>query len=191
MRMRIIEDEISIAINDLEKCHQSLVLELKANLASVDIQRGLRNRSRSLKVEIQQSNSAGSAFKWVKHSIFSDRSLKQASAGYLIDARAECSRSCGSFHQVNVVFCLNNREAIGTNFLKLEVAAVQEIRNHQNQALTDKNVLGLLITLDREMLDFGGWDGAYADSTEYVLAYNLAYKSVIRSQIIGVQLHSG
>jgi hypothetical protein len=190
MRLRIIEDEISIAIDELEKCHKSLVEELKINLSSLDIQRGLRNRSKSLKQEIQQSNSSSSAFKWVKHSIFSDRSLTKASAGYLIDARAECSQNCGSFHQVNIVICLNNREAIGTNFLKLEVAAVQEIRNHQNQPLTDKNVLGLLITLDREMLNFGGWDGAYADATEYVFAYNLAYRSVIKSQIIGLQLHS-
>lgn len=191
MRLRILEDEISIAIKELEECHKNLVQELRNNLSTVDIQRGLRNRSRSLKEEIQQSNSSSPAFKWVKHSIFSDRSLKKASAGYLIDARAECLQNCGSFHQVNIVICLNNREAIGTNFLKLEVAAVQEIRNHQNQALTDKNVLGLLITLDREMLDFGGWDSAYADSTEYVLAYNLAYNSVVKSQIIGLQLHSG
>ena len=190
MRLRIIEDEISITIAELEKCHKNLVEELKTNLSSVDIQRGLRNRSRSLKMEIRKSNSSSSAFKWVKHSIFSDRSLGKASAGYLLDARAECLRNCGSFHQVNIVICLNNREAICTNFLKLEVAAVQEIRNHQNQALTDKNVLGLLITLDRELLNFGGWDGAYADSTEYILAYNLAYKSVIKSQIVGLQLHS-
>jgi hypothetical protein len=191
MRIRILEDEISVLVEDLEECHKLLVKEIQTSLKSVDIQRGLKNRSRSLKAEIKKSTSSLSAYKWAKHSIFTDRSLKKASAGYLLDARAECSLNCGSFHQVNVVICLNNREAIGTNFLKLEVAAVQEIRNHQVQELSDRNILGILITLDREMLDFGGWDGAYADSSEYSLAYNLAYKSVIKSQVISLQLHSG
>jgi len=190
MKLRIIEDEISTTIAELEKCHKDLVQELRSNLSSVDIQKGLRNRSRSLKFEIQKVNSQSSTFKWAKHSIFSDRSLKKVSAGYLIDARAECSQTCGSYHQINIVICLNNREALGTNFLKLEVAAVQEIRNHQHEALTDKNVLGLLISLDRELLKFGGWDSSYADSSEYQIAYNMAYKSVIKSRIIGLQLHS-
>lgn len=188
--IRTLEDSISVDPSELAPCHKKLFEELKSNLGSIKINAALRNRSYTLKPAIQNANVHGTNFQWKKISIFTDSSLKNASAGYLLDARAECGGNCGSFHQVNVVICLNNRETIGTNFLKLEVAAMQEIRNHKEITITDQNILGILITLDRSFLNLGNWNHVYADATEYSLAYAMAYKWVLKSNICSIQLHA-
>ena len=130
-----------------------------------------------------------SGLTWEKSSIFHDPSLLDVAAIYRLDGRATCSGSCGTVHRTNLVLCLNNRESIGTNFLKLEIAAQEDIRNHKRSELFDRNILGILITFNEGLLRDGGWDASYASADEYTFAYKHAYRQIIKSNVIGMQLH--
>jgi hypothetical protein len=57
-------------------------------------------------------------------------------------------------------YAFNNREAIGTNFLKLALALKSREVNYEE-------TLAVLVAPSRALLERGGWDGAYADSSEY------------------------
>lgn len=187
--IRVIEDEMSIRLSDLEPCLQGLWLELKEVFQSLDVRTAMRQRSESFKNSISLAIQAKANFKWEKSSIFYDASLLDVPAIYRLDGTIVCDGKCGSFHKINLVLCLNNREIIGTNFLKLEIAAHEDIRFHRSFEIFDRNLLGILISFNEGLLRVGGWDSSYASADEYTFAYKHGYRSIIDSNIIGMQLH--
>lgn len=82
-----------------------------------------------------------------------------------------------------VELCLNNREGIGSNFLKVHSAISSRKGNPEESA-------GILIVPSRGLLDFGGWDKAYGDSTEYEHLWNAVYKNLMTTRIILIELHA-
>ena len=187
--IRVVEDEMSIKLDDLEPCHESMCNELKEIFQSLDVRNSLRQRSESLKNEVSSVMASHPNLQWEKSSIFYDSSFLDVPAIYRLDGRGSCSGSCGSRHKMNIVLCLNNRESIGTNFLKLEIAAQEDIRNQKGTEIFDRNILGVLVTFNEGLLRAGGWDSSYASSDEYTFAYKHAYRQIFKSNIIGVQLH--
>lgn len=180
---------MNVQIDEMDECHQSMWNEIKETFENLDVGTALRKRSESLKSEITSRIRKNSNLSWTKSSIFHDSKLNDVSAIYRLDGKGICSGLCGHGHITNIVLCLNNRESIGTNFLKLEVSAQQVLQYRQNQELTNRNILGVLVTFNDGLLRAGGWDPAYADSDEYTFAYKHAYKKVIQANLIGMQLH--
>ncbi len=78
-------------------------------------------------------------------------------------------------YYLNIELCFNNRESAGTNYLKLESAAAFQ----KESGAVDS--LGLLLVPKRELLDMGGWDSSYGDSSEY----SFYFKEVFQKSLIG------
>jgi len=187
--IRVVEDEMSIKLVEVEPCHESTWNEMKDIFQSLDVRNSLRQRSESFKNEVSSGMASHPSLQWEKSSIFHDSGLLDVPAIYRLDGRGSCSGACGSRHKMNLVLCLNNRESIGTNFMKLEIAAQEDIRNQKGREIFDKNILGILVTFNEGLLKAGGWDASYASSDEYTFAYKHAYRQIIRSNIVGMQLH--
>lgn len=187
--IKVVEDAMSIELNELEPCLQDLLLDTKEIFQSLDVRAAIRQRSESFKNAIGLGIDGKANFVWGKSSIFHDPSLLDVAAIYRLDGKIACGGRCGSFHKINLVLCLNNRESIGTNFLKLETAAQEDIRNHKEVEIFDRNLLGVLISFNEGLLKEGGWDSSYASADEYTFAYKHAYRDIIKSNIIGMQLH--
>jgi hypothetical protein len=180
--------------NMLAQCEELLISELVGLLQSFDPQSAIKGRSVSLKKVIADAISAegrpasARIRKLQKTSAFHENRLGNAGALFELDLQSECDKSCGQVHRINAVLCLNNRETVGSNFLKLELAAQELIRHNNGQALSDENVLGILVTLNKKVLTLGGWDPAYANSTDYTFAYSFAYSSMLRSRVLAIKL---
>jgi hypothetical protein len=183
---RIVEDSLSAKLAELPICLAQIISDIKADIQSIEVNSSISNRSESLKNAL---TAQVKTVNWNKKSLFDAPELADAPAIFKLDGTSTCSGSCGSFHQTNIVVCLNNREIIGTNFLKLEVAAIEAIRNHPKFAIYDENVLGVLVTLDENLLRTGNWDRSYASSDEYTFAFRHAYKGVLKANILSLQLH--
>lgn len=187
--IRVVEDEMSITFPELDACHQRQWNAIKEIFQAVNVRQALRQRSESLKNEIATGMSGNSELSWGKFSIFHNPRFLDVAAIYRLDGRGICSRSCGNLHKVNIVLCLNNRETIGTNFLKLEVAAQEDIRHNKGSEIFNRNILGILITANEGLLKAGNWDSSYASADEYTFAFKHAYRELIKSNVIGMQLN--
>ena len=187
--IKVIEDEMSIGLVDIDPCLQGLWTELKDIFQSLDVRTAMRQRSESFKNAISVAIEGKANFAWEKSTVFHDPSMLDVPAIYRLDGKITCNGKCSTFHKINLVLCLNNRESIGTNFLKLEVAAQEDIRNHKPLVIFDRNLLGVLISFNEGLLRVGGWDSSYGSADEYTFAYKHAYRGVIKSNLIGMQLH--
>lgn len=94
---------------------------------------------------------------------------------FKVDMQIECNGLCGQNHTLNIELCIQNREAIGTNFLKLETLA-------QLQPAT--NPIGVLICPDSRYFAASNMDGAYADDDEYIVAFKLSYHHLLKSKLL-------
>jgi len=94
-------------------------------------------------------------------------------ANYTVDAIYKAgANELGGF-QFAVEACFDNRQSIGTNLLKFEIAR----QNSQNP------MFGLIIAGNRELLKEYGWDGSIASAEEYESAMTSAYAEIIRANI--------
>jgi hypothetical protein len=180
-KIRVIDDLLTVNLLDVASCHQKMWELLKDSLEEMDFNAAVKNRSISFKEELKISTKSINNFNWIART-------RDGQAPFQIDAQFHCDKKCGTTHVANLVICLNNREAIGSNFLKLEIAALREIRLNKVE-IDDSNVVGFLVTLSRELLDEGGWDPSYADSSEYANAAKTIYKPILRSNILGLRIH--
>jgi len=98
-----------------------------------------------------------------------------AKAIHEIDLQIVCNSACGFLHSFNVELCVSNREAIGTNFLKLEVFS------SSNPQLSH---LGVLLCPDRKYFKESNMDPSYGDDDEYIIAHQLAYHNVLQGQLV-------
>lgn len=180
--MRIIEESLTCFTSELEACLQNSLAKFQDALSEIDFNLAISDRSNSMRKLIKDSTRNIQGFEWIPRT-------RDGQAPFSIDGKYVCTGECNSIHILNVVICLNNREAIGTNFLKLEVAALSEIRRFQVSEVLDSNILGLLISLDRDVLTLGKWDASYADSSEYSGGLRKFYKSLFKSNITNLRIH--
>ena len=180
-KIRVIDDFLTVSLSELTQCHQEMWDLLKESIGEFDFSAAVKNRSISFKESLRKSTENIQGFSWIART-------RDGLAPFQIDAKFVCNEKCGSIHIINFVVCLNNREAIGSNFLKLEAAAIRDIRLSKEE-IDDLNVVGFLVSLSRELLDIGGWDPSYADSSEYANAVKSYYKPILRSRILGLRIH--
>ncbi len=86
-------------------------------------------------------------------------------------------------HFVNIELALNNREATGTNLLKLE--SITQIQAARGAASS----LGILICLTKSLKDSADMDKSYATAADYSEFMNKSWKIVIKSRILIIELH--
>ena len=180
--MRLVEESLTCTISNLDPCLQKSFGIIKNALSEIDFNEAIADRSNTMRKLLKEFSEGLKGFEWIPRT-------RDGQAPFSIDARFTCDKKCGSIHILNLVICLNNREAIGTNFLKLEVAALAEIRKFQEEEVLDSNLLGILITLDRDVLTLGKWDPSYADSSEYSAGMRRFYKALFKSNIINLRIH--
>lgn len=185
--IRVIEDEMTVTLSDLHPCLLKQWDLIKELFQSLDVRSAINQRSESFKTAINQGRTKN--LQWEKSSVFYSPALIDPPAIYKLDGRGYCEGLCGGVHKVNIVLCLNNKEILGTNFLKLEIAAQEDLRNFKNASLYDENILGILVTFSEGLLKEGKWDNSYANSDEYSFAYKHAYRAFLRSNILSMQLH--
>lgn len=95
-------------------------------------------------------------------------------ANYILDAMQDFpSDDCHHTHRFLVEFCFDNRQAIGSNILKFEVAS---------RAATEADLfpVPILICADSETLKHFGWDGSIASANEYEYALRVMYRRIMR-----------
>ena len=186
-RLRVLESPYTIEVQDCSPCLKKLWYELENILESIEVGPAIAERSKSFKKAIELASST--KFRWEKFSIFSSEDEPNSKAIFQLDGRAVCDKACGQVHVMNLVLCFNNREAIGTNFLKLEVAALESIKRYREVNASKENFLGVLVQLTDGLKSMGKWDASYATSIEYSDAFGKAYKPLLTSNIVGLQLH--
>ena len=86
-------------------------------------------------------------------------------------------------HFVNIELALNNREATGTNLLKLE--SISQIQTARGAASS----LGILVCLTKSLKDSADMDKSYATAADYSEFMNKSWKIVIKSRILIIELH--
>jgi hypothetical protein len=80
---------------------------------------------------------------------------------------------CPHRHRTFVELCFDNRQAIGTNLLKFQVAVAKFEEKEATRGLP------LLICADRRSLREFGWDNSAASSEEYEFAIRNPYRAFI------------
>ena len=113
-----------------------------------------------------------------RHPFLFDTSVSDVfpKTNYQIDAVLDAPASeCKHNHRFLVEHCFDNRQAIGTNLLKFELAASIFENNLNSSALP------ILICADKTSLKSFGWDGSIASSEEYENAIRSAYSQVIKT----------
>lgn len=77
-------------------------------------------------------------------------------------------------------YAFNNREAIGTNFLKLALALQSRERDYED-------TLAVLVAPSRALLERGGWDSVYADGSEYQNLHEAGFGQFLRTNAVLVE----
>lgn len=85
--------------------------------------------------------------------------------------------------RVAIEMCFNNREAIGTNLLKLDMAISSRKSN-------DEGGLAVVVAPTRELLNQGGWDKAYGDASEYWHLLKVGILQYLKADVLIIELHA-
>lgn len=158
------------------------------------ILRQLENQFGQLKIEPQKEKSADSISKtftalalksnWTQQFRFDpDIPLQRAYANYLMDAVSdEYDSDCGHSHRVSIQSCFDNRQAIGTNLLKFEVAATKFLRSD------DYRILSVIICANREAKKILKLDNSVATFEEYLVGVRTAYKGILTAPLLLIEI---
>ena len=86
------------------------------------------------------------------------------------------SSSCSHRHRILLEICFDNRQTIGTNLLKFELAA------RAFESDSSKKSLGIMLCADRLSLRQFGWDESAGSSEEYEVALRGPYGDLLKHQ---------
>jgi len=121
---------------------------------------------------------------WLSNFRFdADIPLVRAYSNYLMDAVVDRYEStCGHHHRISIQSCFDNREAIGTNLLKFEIASKKYSKND------DYVALGILICASRDTKKWLKLDNSVGTLEEYEVAIRTAYKNIINCRIYQIEI---
>ena len=129
----------------------------------------------SLGIRRQFENSAEGASWLRKQSVRHEVPRSLGRTGFEVDfLKIFRETPCGQAHPAVMELAFDNRQAIGTNLLKLEVAAA----GAQN---TSQIGFGILVCPGDNILKVRGWDGAVGASSEYESAIRDGYSGILKS----------
>lgn len=150
---------------------QSVLNELSKALLTVELPKNSKDGTTSvLRAQLDEYLEAAG---W-KESFRIDNliSLEFPTANYTLDLTLDnTDDTCTHKHRYFIEFCFDNRQAIGTNLLKFEVAS-------KNADVQDRIPLPILICATSQAIKQFGWDGGVASYQEYDHALRIPYKSV-------------
>lgn len=93
---------------------------------------------------------------------------------YLMDGILDhYEAECGHHHRFLIQTCFDNRQAIGTNLLKFEMAQLKFCKTPKHK------VLPIILCAEPDVLKMLKWDGSVASSSEYELALLSGYKGIL------------
>ena len=93
---------------------------------------------------------------------------------YQLDAALDTElEECGHRHRILVEHCFDNRQAIGTNLLKFQLAS------SIYESAINSIALPIIICADKISLKTLGWDGSIGSSEEYENAIRGPYKTTL------------
>jgi hypothetical protein len=105
-------------------------------------------------------------------------------ANYVLDAMQDIpAESCNHLHRFFVEFCFDNRQAIGSNILKFEVASRGALE-------ASFMPVPILICADSDALKHFGWDSSIASANEYEYALRVVYRNIINHPAIILALRN-
>ena len=105
-------------------------------------------------------------------------------ANYILDLMKDFeSDACNHNHRFFLEFCFDNRQAIGSNILKFEVAS-------RIAAQSDYSPVPVLVCADAAALKHFGWDGSIASANEYEYALRVVYREIMQYPPIILSLHN-
>ena len=162
-------------LSSLCSAEQEVISSIKSQLENLDL-----NKNSVDPASKQIKDTTMEIFKkseW-RHPFLFDTSVSDVypKTNYQIDAVMDKkSELCNHNHRFLVEHCFDNRQAIGTNLLKFELAS-SIFENTLNS-----NALPILICADKASLKSFGWDGSIASSEEYENAIRSAYSQIIKT----------
>lgn len=167
---------------DLSVCQNRMLEDVSNFLEQQEPQHLIKNRSRSVKEKLSNLAAGGPAynhpFSWQMEVGLSTSVGSHSSANFRSTGKASC-QSCQAPEELYFHLAVNNREAIGTNLLRSGLASSRETRPGRM----------VLITLGRNLLNLGGWDGAYGDSSEFITQYGWGYQKVLKDPPIILEVN--
>jgi hypothetical protein len=163
-------------------CFEPLISELSSIFEHMSLPELLGNRTRGIQKTLEDGRLSKTRISWGKFTTVGPSTGVSQKSILKLDGVGSCS--CGK-HIISIVLCLNNREAIGTNLLKVELANNFFSINSATQETT-----GVMICLSRETLNLGGWDKAYADASEYAESFRGAYFQLVKNPLVVLEVHS-
>lgn len=109
-------------------------------------------------------------------------SIEYPTANYTLDLSLDSSAEiCGHKHRYVLEFCFDNRQAIGTNLLKYEVACANTITQGWEP-------LPFLVCATSQVIKQFGWDGGVASYQEYDHAIRIPYKGILKNPPVLIAL---
>jgi hypothetical protein len=163
----------------LNDCHVKLLQGLRTHFEDLPQLKAVASKRKAFEEHIKTLLKKPNLFDGFAGRVSSD--VRAGDSGvpgqaiFKVDAQIECNRLCGGRHSMNIELCIQNREAIGTNFLKLETLANLE---------SSSDHLGVLICPDAKYFASSNMDSSYADDDEYIVAFKLAYHRILKSKMI-------
>lgn len=105
-------------------------------------------------------------------------------ASFFIDYQLdEELADCRHFHRYFLQFMFDNRQAIGTNLLKFEIAS-------RNSVINGRIPICIAVCAEEGKIRKMGWDGAAASSQEYLSAISGPYSAVLSNPPVILSIES-
>ena len=169
--------------NEMHSCHSEMISVLRSHFDDLTQLKAVSGKRKAFENHLNALVKRGGEFAESNLEFFGNVLAGEEGvpdkSNFEIDIRIVCRGNCGLKHTVNVELCIQNREAIGTNFLKLEVFA---------KLNPDMDHLGILICPDRRFFKESNMDSAYGDDDEYIVAHQLSYHTVMSSKMLILSL---
>ena len=117
---------------------------------------------------------------WKSHVLTDQRLPDELSlANYIVDFQKIFSHSgCDHKHQIVLELAFDNRQSIGTNFLKVDFA------NRMFKTSQERVSVSVLAVLKHSAKILGRWDGSSGTFDEYSLASRRVYSDVIKTTVL-------
>jgi hypothetical protein len=166
----------------LEECHLNLVRNVRTSSEAVNRNSILANKGKALNQHFFRQGKSFSPFAFEdKFQISAGTFPQSAKSNAIVNLFGKCDQSCGQTHLAAVEWCVDNRIAIGANFLKHEVL-------HRRFGSDSAQYLGVLIALDSELIIASGMSSAVASASEYLVHYEELYQPMITSSLAVINL---
>ena len=165
--------------NSMSSCHRDLLAGLRRHFDDLPHLKAVAGKRKAFESHLKAIENASGMLDSVagnmSFNLIAGDSGIPAQAVFKVDLQIKCDSRCGNVHCLDIELCIQNREAIGTNFLKLELlAGLQPEADH----------VGVVICPDSRYYATSNMDSAYADDDEYVVAHKLAYHHVLKHKMV-------